>query len=157
MRILVKTSGDCLAIPEFYDELKPLDVAPNRNEIVVGAGSQINEEILKRGISIKFDKNGSRIHPSREAEQIAYFRILLNQQQVDLELFARGFWNTKTVLPIEWVDGERRHINGDDYVVRHHKEFDLVIIVTTIERVVAKFEKFSFLGNKMTIWSFPDA
>lgn len=131
----VKLSGDVL------DEkiLRWLKNLSNRYFLVicVGGGTQINEAFETMGFSVeKFGPLGREIQDF-EAKQFARDILEKNQEEMQERLAEINVY-ANVVIPVIDVGTVLCHINGDQFILSVYHGFDILYVVTKVDRAVKK-------------------
>jgi len=154
---LVKISGDLLQNKKVINWLR---VVSKKYSVVVlvGGGTQINNEFAKHGWPIEFGPLG-RITKTLEKKLVAS-NILERNQAIVQDLFDSKKISVRVAVPIVRIADVHCQVNGDVMVLAGYNGFDRIFILTTKERSKKKGEKFfkldTVFGNleKIEIVSF---
>ncbi len=138
----VKISGDLININhEMLEWIKGLTDS-HYVVICVGGGTQINAAFEKAGFAVgKFGPLGRETN-SLEERQLARNVLEKNQAMVQDFLSENGI-NAVVEIPVIQSGTVLCHINGDQYVVSAYNGFDILYIVTTLDRLNDKRKEFT--------------
>lgn len=138
--LYIKVSGDLCQKESFFDYLK--DVTSRYFVVVcVGGGTQINEALLKEGISAGAHGPMGRELQTFELRQLA--RDMLERNQFCLQdKLATLEISAVVTIPVIEIGSVLCHVNGDQMVRAAYIGFDKLVIVTTPERVEKKTLEF---------------
>jgi len=150
--IFIKVSGDQYLNPAFIKWLKQLSKKSHLT-ILVGGGTQINEEFARRGFPVK--KHGPLGRETETLEQRQIARDVLEKNQAILQdrLAQKGI-SAEIIIPIVYIGTVLCPVNGDQMVRTAYLGFDELYVITTPERAKNKKEVFTDLP-KVKIKTFP--
>jgi hypothetical protein len=128
---LVKVSGSCIRIPEFYNWLSLIVIPANDLFILCGGGDGITEVLNKENISYTWGPRGDREINSKKGKYLAKQVLEEGKTFVEGKLKEIGI-NATVLIPVEEIDGEIYHFNGDRYLVTLDLKFgfDKIYVVT---------------------------
>ncbi len=151
--VFIKASGDQYLNPKFREWLKPF----TENSFVCispGAGTQTNEEFIRRGWPVK--PHGPLGRETETFEQRQVSRDIAEGNQATLQdwladegIFAvveKPFLEIGTVLC---------PVNGDQMVENAYIGYDELYVITTPDRLDEKIKAFEHLP-KVTVLAFPE-
>jgi len=141
IRILVKGSGDVVKKEGFVKFLIALAQSKRGKVTVIpGAGGDINEALIEKGYEPRFDSRDRRITETPEEKEIALLELLEARNKL---LDKVADYEIEVAPLVACVGSNPCNINGDDVVDLFHRDFTEVYIVTTLDRVKEKMQKFS--------------
>jgi acetylglutamate kinase len=149
---LVKVSGDLIARWDVLNWIRKLTLT-RFTVILIGGGTQINEEFRKRGLKIDFGPLGRRTNTFEE-RQLAKNVLEVNRAQTQDLLFEHGI-NAYVEIPVLDIGSVLCHVNGDVYVQASYLGFNDLYILTYESRKEKKAEAFKHL-RRVQVVGFPD-
>ncbi len=110
--------------------------------VCVGGGKQINDAFWKAHLPIRTFGPLGRPTDTLEEKQLA--RSVLEQNQLDVQerLAALGAF-VSVVIPVIEIGTVLCHVNGDQYLLTAYHGFDILYVVTTLDRLQKKKEQFA--------------
>lgn len=132
---LVEVSGDGLRSKKVLGRLKKFS-QDYFTVVIVGGGSDINEEFEKRGYKTKFCPLG-RITNTPEERQLARDILEKNQASFQDLLYSEGI-NAQVVIPFRDIGTVLCPENGDVMVLSAYIGFDKIVIFTKKNKVKEK-------------------
>jgi len=152
VKYFVKVSGDEFKSQQFLTWISELAL---RSYVVicVGGGTQINEELKRRGFTIKEHGPLGRESASFEERQIARDILEINAMECE-DLLANLGIHARVIVPVLDVGGVLCHVNGDQMIRTAYLGYDSLFVVTTPDRQVKKKTEFAELKQKVQVIAF---
>jgi hypothetical protein len=110
--------------------------------VCVGGGTQINEAFRQAGFPIR--KFGPLGRPTDTLEEKQLARSVLEKNQLEVqERLAKLNAYVSVVIPVVEIGTVLCHVNGDQYLLTAYNGFDILYVVTTLDRLEKKKEQFA--------------
>ena len=140
---LIKVSGDLFTSEAFLNEVLKL-IGEYFVVICVGGGTQINEALAKAGLDIGEHGPLGRETKTIKESLVAHVVLLENQAQLEAMLAERRM-TARVVIPVLEIGTVRCHVNGNQFIKVAYVGFDILVVVTTADRVEKKRQEFADL------------
>ena len=110
--------------------------------VCVGGGTQINEAFRQAGFPIR--KFGPLGRPTDSLEEKQLARSVLEKNQLEVQERLAGLKAfVSVVIPVVEIGTVICHVNGDQYLLTAYNGFDILYVVTTLDRLEKKKEQFA--------------
>jgi hypothetical protein len=139
----VKVSGDQFRNSDFLSWVSELS-KDSYVTLCIGGGTQINEELERRGVLFKKHGPLGRELETFPERQLARDILENNAAECEDLLAAQGI-HIRVALPVMDVGGVLCHVNGDLMVRAAYLGYDNLFVITTPDRKESKTKAFEDL------------
>jgi hypothetical protein len=130
--ILFKVSGDLIYDEGILNEIKSVNIG-NHVGLIYGFGTILSDRLKERNIPFSYEDG------IRQTTPIG-LEIAFNVSENIKEFLQSRLPNITLISPINYLNGQITNTNADDLVLKHIKDYDLVMIYTMKGRNKDKFK-----------------